>query len=219
MVQRADMRPGPSHDRNPTPQPDFVFNTKKIKTTHTPGIPLQQYRATLIGRGESFSQHDTGSHTQSAARYSTMTPWRHSHTPRDSATTPGACATDWWPFDWWPFDWVWTASHLEDGTGVHGVTVHVPPAPVLVGYIQGLRIPICELSGVDIVKEVAHVAPDCLPKIAIIGYSSEAAKKAVPHIKPRGQDPIKLLSPDGRLTLLPRLWAKVEAHDGRRGVS
>ncbi|KAL4871102.1 hypothetical protein BDV12DRAFT_206946 [Aspergillus spectabilis] len=228
--------------KSPTPGPDFTINSEKIKATHTPEIPLQKYRVTLVGKGESFDDpadllrgksgtpvtvhldltwHTAGTPYQwrIATRYEIPCTVSGTLLVGDSVTrftdAPGQRDHSWGVRDWWAFDWVWTAFHLEDGTHIHGVQVRVPPSPVSVGYIQSPQTPITELNELDVIEQVA---PNGLPKTAIIGYSSEAAEKVVLHVKPRGQGPIRLDSPDGRLTFFPRLWAEVEAQDGRQGV-
>ncbi|KAL5335415.1 kinase-like domain-containing protein [Aspergillus crustosus] len=228
----------------PTPGPDFTVDSESIKATHTPEIPLQQYRVRLIGKGESFDdpadllrgksgtgtpvtvQLDLTWHTAGtpyqwriANRYEIPCVVRGTIRIDDALTTfthaPGQRDHSWGVRDWWAFDWVWTAFHLDDGTHIHGVQVRVPPSPMSVGYLQSQTVPIAELSGVDVKEEVDS---NGLPNTAVIEYSLQSAEKVVLHIKPRGQAPIRLDSPNGRLTHFPRLWAEVEAEDGRKGV-
>ncbi|KAL4898120.1 kinase-like domain-containing protein [Aspergillus ambiguus] len=228
--------------QTPTPGPDLVINSDKIKATHTPDEPLKQYRLTLIGRGESFDDpaallcgergrpvpvhvdltwHTTGTPYQwrIATRYEIPCTVTGTILVDDSVTTlshaPGQRDHSWGTRDWWSFDWVWSAFHLDDGTQLHGVQVRLPTGAVGVGYIQSTTIPIAELSGVDVMEQVS---PDGLPQTALIKYSSDAAEDVVLHIKPLGQAPVRLESPDGRLSLFPRLWAEVCSQDGRKGV-
>ncbi|KAI9375033.1 kinase-like domain-containing protein [Aspergillus egyptiacus] len=226
----------------PNPGPDFVINSETIKATHTAEVPLERYRVTLIGRGESYDDPADLLHGKKGKPvtvhidltwHTAGTPYQWSIATRyeipctvsgtilvDSTVTqfthaPGQRDHSWGVRDWWSFDWVWTAFHLEDGTHLHGVQVRVPPAPVSVGYIQGPGLAIAELNGVDVTEQVA---PDGLPKTAIISYSSPASEQIVLHVRPRGQAPVRLDAPDGRLSFFPRLWAEVEAQDGRKGV-
>ncbi|KAL2813001.1 Ecdysteroid kinase-domain-containing protein [Aspergillus granulosus] len=226
----------------PTPGPDFIINTDKIKATHTPESPLDRYRVTLIGRGESFDDPADllrGTKGMSVNVYIDLT-WHTAGTPYqwsiatryeipctvsgtilvDNTVTqftaaPGQRDHSWGVRDWWSFDWVWTAFHLDDGTEIHGVQVRLPTGPVSVGYIQSPEIPIAELTGVEVVEQLGS---DGLPKAAIIAYSSQAAEKVVLNVRPKGHGPIRLDGPDGKLALFPRLWAEVEAQDGRKGV-
>ncbi|KAL2856503.1 kinase-like domain-containing protein [Aspergillus pseudoustus] len=226
----------------PTPGSDFAINTEKIKATHSSEVPLERYRVTLIGRGETFDdpadllRGKKGSPVNvhiDLTWHTSGTPYQWSIATRyevpctvsgiiliDNAFTqissaPGQRDHSWGVRDWWSFDWVWTAFHLDDGTEIHGVQVRLPTGPVSVGYIQSPEIPIAELSAVEVTEQIGT---DGLPKAAIIGYSSQAAEKVVLHVQPKGHGPVRLDSPDGKLAYFPRLWAEVEAQDGRRGV-
>ncbi|KAL3462201.1 Ecdysteroid kinase-domain-containing protein [Aspergillus heterothallicus] len=228
----------------PTPGPDFTINTDQIKATHTPESPLDRYRVTLIGRGESFDDPaDLLVHGKKGKpvsvyidlTWSTVgTPYQWSIATRyeipctvsgrlvidDTVTTftsaPGQRDHSWGERDWWSFDWVWTAFHLDDGTELHGVQVRLPTGPLSVGYIQGAGAPIAELSCVEVAEQIGT---DGLPRVAIISYASTVLKEnVVLHVKPRGQAPVRLDGPDGKLAYFPRLWAEVEVQDGRRGV-
>ncbi|KAL4883363.1 kinase-like domain-containing protein [Aspergillus karnatakaensis] len=227
----------------PHPTPDFTITSENINATHTPEIPLQQYRVTLTGKGESFPNPadllsgkpkgtpvtvhlDLTWHTAAtpyqwkiATRYEIPCTVSGTLTIDNTVTTfssaPGQRDHSWGVRDWWAFDWVWTAFHLDDGTHIHGVQVRVPPGPVSVGYIQGPDTSITELTGVEVVEEVGG---DGIPVQARIVYSVEGEKDVVLRIEIRGQAPVRLESPDGRVSLFPRAWAVVEAGDGRRGV-
>ncbi|KAL3444596.1 kinase-like domain-containing protein [Aspergillus insuetus] len=226
----------------PTPGADFVINTEEVKATHTAEAPLERYRVTLIGRGESFDDPDDLLHGKKGKPVSVHidltwhtagTPYQWSIATRyeipckvtgtilvDSTVTqftkaPGQRDHSWGVRDWWSFDWVWTAFHLNDGTEIHGVQVRLPTGPVSVGYIQSPTIPIAELSSVEVTEQIGM---DGLPKAAIIKYDSIAAEKVVLHVRPKGQAPVRLNGPEGKLAYFPRVWAEVETQDGRRGV-
>ncbi|KAJ0426761.1 Ecdysteroid kinase-domain-containing protein [Aspergillus carlsbadensis] len=226
----------------PTPGSDFAINTENVKATHSAEVPLETYRVTLIGRGESFEDPADllrGKKGKPVNVYIDLT-WHTSATPYqwtiamryeipckvsgtilvDNAVTqitnaPGQRDHSWGVRDWWSFDWVWTAFHLDDGTEIHGVQVRLPTGPVSVGYIQSPTIPIAELSSVQVTEQIGS---DGLPKAAIITYESMAVEKVVLHVRPRGQAPVRLDGPEGKLAYFPRVWAEVEAQDGRRGV-
>ena len=117
----------------------------------------------------------------------------------------------WAPRDWWAMDWVWSALHLDDGTHLHGVDIHIPGMPPLaVGYLQQPGQPLLELEQI---ATNATFAPDGLPLTAQLGFDDLAV-----DITLRGHAPVLLSSPDGRLSRFPRAWGTVETPDGRTGV-
>ena len=117
----------------------------------------------------------------------------------------------WAPRDWWAMDWVWSALHLDDGTHLHGVDIHIPGMPPLaVGYLQQPGQPLVELEQI---ATNATFAPDGLPLTAQLGFDDLAV-----DITLRGHAPVLLSSPDGRLSRFPRAWGTVETPDGRTGV-
>ena len=117
----------------------------------------------------------------------------------------------WAPRDWWAMDWVWSALHLDDGTHLHGVDIHIPGMPPLaVGYLQQPGQPLVELEQI---ATNATFAPDGLPLTAQLGFGDLAV-----DITLRGHAPVLLSSPDGRLSRFPRAWGTVETPDGRTGV-
>ena len=117
----------------------------------------------------------------------------------------------WAPRDWWAMDWVWSALHLDDGTHLHGVDIHIPGMPPLaVGYLQQPGQPLLELEQI---ATNATFAPDGLPLTAQLGFDDLAV-----DITLRGHAPVLLSSPDGRLSRFSRAWGTVETPDGRTGV-
>jgi hypothetical protein len=226
----------------PTPGSDFVINTENVKATHTAEAPLERYRVTLIGRGESFEDpadllrgskgkpvnvhidltwHTAGTPYQWSLATRYEIPCKVSgtllvdNTVTQVKNAAGQRDHSWGVRDWWSFNWVWTAFHLDDGTEIHGVQVRLPTGPVSVGYIQSPTIPIAELGSVEVTEQMGS---DGLPKAAIIKYESILAEKIVLHVRPRGQAPVRLDGPDGKLAYFPRVWAEVEEQDGRTGV-
>jgi hypothetical protein len=226
----------------PTPGSDFVINTENVKATHTAEVPLERYRVTLVGRGESFEDpadllrgsrgkpvnvhidltwHTAGTPYQWSLATRYEIPCKVSgtllvgNTVTQVKNAAGQRDHSWGVRDWWSFNWVWTAFHLDDGTEIHGVQVRLPTGPVSVGYIQSPTIPIAELGSVEVTEQMGS---DGLPKAAIIKYESISAEKIVLHVRPRGQAPVRLDGPDGKLAYFPRVWAEVEEQDGRTGV-
>ena len=115
--------------------------------------------------------------------------------------------------DWWSMDWVWSALHLDDGTHLHGVDLRIPGmAPVSVGYIQPPGEPVIETTSVT---AEADVATDGLPLSTTLTLQPGPLAAT---INIRGHAPVRLVSPDGRVSFFPRAWATVETTDGRGGV-
>lgn len=114
--------------------------------------------------------------------------------------------------DWWSMDWVWSALHLDDGTHLHGVDLRIPDTPpVSVGYVERRGDPLVETISVT---AQAGFAADGLPVSTTIAYEPGP----LTTIDVRGHAPVRLVSPDGRVSNFARAWAAVSTADGRRGV-
>lgn len=227
----------------PHPGSDLVINTDKVKATHNIEVPLEHYRVTLIGRGESFDDPGDllrGKRGKPVALHIDLT-WSTAGTPYQWRSTtryeipctvsgtivvdkdvttftnaPGQRDHSWGSRDWWTVDWVWSAFHLDDGTHTHAVQARLPTGfRSGVGYIQGKDLPIAELSNVEVTEEVG---PDSLIRNSKMTISSEAAGKVVFNIKTLGHGPVRLVDPTGRLSFFPRHWAEIQTEDGRKGV-
>jgi len=115
--------------------------------------------------------------------------------------------------DWWSMDWVWSALHLDDGTHLHGVDLRITGMPpVSVGYIQPPGAPVIETTAVT---ADADLATDGLPLSTTLTMQPGALTSTV---NIRGHAPVRLVSPDGRVSFFPRAWANLETADGRTGV-
>ena len=115
--------------------------------------------------------------------------------------------------DWWSMDWVWSALHLDDGTHLHGVDLRIPGMPpVSVGYVQPPGQPVIETTSVT---ADADLASDGLPLSTTLTMQPGPLTLT---INVRGHAPVRLVSPDGRVSFFPRAWATVETTDGRTGV-
>lgn len=115
--------------------------------------------------------------------------------------------------DWWTMDWVWSALHLDDGTHLHGVDLRIPGmAPVSVGYLQRPGEPVVETTAVT---AEATFAENGLPVTTALVMQPGDLTAAIDI---RGHAPVRLVSPDGRVSLFPRAWAAVQTADGRGGV-
>ena len=129
----------------------------------------------------------------------------------DLAQVRGQRDHSWAPRDWWAMDWVWSALHLDDGTHLHGVDIRIPGLPPLaVGYVQEPGRPLVEI---DQITSRDAFADNGLPISAELTFADLAAT-----ITLRGQAPVLLSSPEGRLSRFPRAWGTVETSDGRTGV-
>ncbi|AQT79829.1 phosphotransferase [Mycolicibacterium litorale] len=115
--------------------------------------------------------------------------------------------------DWWSMDWVWSALHLGDGTHLHGVDLRIPGmAPVSVGYQQRAGEPVIETTAVT---AEATFADDGLPLTTTIDFEPGPVTATVEIL---GHAPVRLVSPDGRVSYFPRAWVGVNTADGRSGV-
>lgn len=115
--------------------------------------------------------------------------------------------------DWWSMDWVWSALHLEDGTHLHGVDLRIPGmGPISVGYEQRSGEPVTETTAVT---AEATFDEDHLPVTTSIAYEPGPIETTVDI---RGHAPVRLIGPDGQISLFPRAWVAVETADGRSGV-
>ncbi len=115
--------------------------------------------------------------------------------------------------DWWSMDWVWSALHLDDGTHLHGVDLRIPgTTPISVGYIESPAAPVVETTSVT--AETIFAANE-LPASATLTMHPGPIALAIDI---RGHAPVRLVSPEGRVSQFPRAWASVRTADGRRGV-
>jgi hypothetical protein len=114
--------------------------------------------------------------------------------------------------DWWSMDWVWSALHLDDGTHLHGVDLRIPGMdPVSVGYLQRSGEPVTETTTVT---AEATFSDNGLPLSTNIEYLPGPVRTTVDI---RGHAPVRLVAPEGQVSLFPRAWVTVETVDGRTG--
>jgi hypothetical protein len=115
--------------------------------------------------------------------------------------------------DWWSMDWVWSALHLDDGTHLHGVDLRIPGmGPISVGYLQRAGEPVTETTAVT---AEATFADNHLPLTTSIVYEPGPVQTTVDI---RGHAPVRLIGPEGQISLFPRAWVTVETADGRSGA-
>ena len=211
-----------------------------IRMRHGATDPLREYRVSVSGPARSYSDPAGLLHGESGepAELSMDLSWTTSGIPFEyritsryeiPCTVTGSITVDGETFsfdavpgqrdhsngvrDWWSMDWVWSAFHLEDGTHLHGVDLRLPELPpVTVGYIQPPHRPVIETTSVT---AVASLADTGLPVSTTLTFQPGGLSA---EIEVRGNAPVRLDSPDGRVSFFPRSWVTVRTDDGRRGV-
>ncbi len=212
----------------------------EIRMSHGATTPLREYRVSVSGPGRSYDDpagllHGAGGEPAELAMdltwTSTGTPYAYRITTRYEipCTVTGSITIDGEKFtfeavpgqrdhshgvrDWWSMDWVWSAFHLDDGTHLHGVDLRLPDMPpVSVGYIQPPDAAVIETTSVN---AEASLAGNGLPLGTTLTFQPGGL---VAEIEVRGNAPVRLVSPDGRVSFFPRSWATVRTDDGRRGI-
>jgi hypothetical protein len=110
-------------------------------------------------------------------------------------------------------DWMWSALHLDDGTHLHGLDLHIPNVPPMgVGYIQDAAGKVTELESVN---DRNVFGANGLPlRTSLVldpgGISGD--------VEVRGHAPVRLTAPDGRVSEFARAWVNINTADGRSGV-
>ena len=131
----------------------------------------------------------------------------------DLSAVPGQRDHSWGARDWWGMDWVWSALHLDDGSHLHGIDLRIPGIPpVGIGYLQPPGEPLVEL---DTVTAEATFDHDDLPLSTSLSLEPGGVEAS---IAVRGHAPVRLVAPDGRVSLFARAWATVTTVDGRTGI-
>ena len=224
----------------PLPQNPNDIDSRGIRMVHSATVPLGEYRVAVEGPASSFTdpagllRGETGEPAQLAMDLS----WNTEGTPFEyriatryeiPCTVSGSITIGSQTFtfdavpgqrdhshgvrDWWSMDWVWSALHLQDGTHLHGVDLRLPDLPpVSVGYIQPPGQPVIETTSVS---TVAVLADNGLPLGTTLNFEPGGISADVEVL---GNAPVRLVSPDGRVSFFPRAWVKVSTTDGRSGV-
>lgn len=223
----------------PLPEdPDDVAGAG-VRLRHSATDPLRSYRVAVEGRGRAFSDpagllHGEAGEPAALAMdlswTTTGTPYQYGIATRyeipctvtgtlsidgDEMTldaVPGQRDHSYGVRDWWGMDWVWSALHLDDGTHLHGVDLRIADLPpVSVGYLQKDG----EITETTSVVADATIGADGLPVSTTLTF---APGDLTATIDVCGHAPVRLVSPDGRISFFPRAWAGVRTGDGRRGV-
>ena len=224
----------------PLPTDPHDFAVGDVLMRHGATEPLRQYRVEVSGPARSYDDPAGLLHGQAgqAAELSMDLTWDTSGTPFEyrittryeiPCTVTGSITVDGETItfdavpgqrdhshgvrDWWSMDWVWSAFHLEDGTHLHGVDLRLPELPpVSVGYIQPPDGAVIETTSVT---AEASLADNGLPLGTTLTFQPGGLTA---EIEVRGNAPVRLDSPDGRISFFPRSWASVRTDDGRRGI-
>ncbi len=224
----------------PLPENPNDVRSGEIEMRHAATIPMQEYRVRVSGpaqahddpsallRGEPGRPCDLGMDlvfTTSGTPYAYRIATRYEipcsvsgNVTVDGRTytftaVPGQRDHSHGVRDWWGMDWVWSALHLDDGTHLHGVDLRIPGMPpVSVGYIQPPGQSVIETTSVT---ADAELATDGMPLSTTLTMQPGPLTAI---INVRGHAPVRLVSPDGRVSFFPRAWAAIETTDGRTGV-
>ena len=221
-----------------SPDPNVV-RSGDVELRHHASEPLRVYRVEVDGPAQSFDDPAGLLHSESGrpVRLAIDLTWTTAGTPyayrvatryEIPCTVTGSVTVDGTTYefdavpgqrdhshgvrDWWGMDWVWSALHLDDGTHLHGVDLRIPDLPpVSVGYIQRDGA-VVETSSVT---AEAALAPNGLPAATTLTMEPGPIRLT---IDVQGHAPVRLVAPDGRVSIFPRAWATVETEDGRSGV-
>ncbi len=234
-------RPSPSSTAKSRCPPDpWVLRTDAFELGHSASTPLQTYRVDLRGRAQAYSdpsallRGEPGTPvdmTMNLEWATDGTPYKYRLTTRyeipctvsgtvtvgDTSyhvnSVPGQRDHSWGVRDWWSMDWMWSALHLDDGTHLHGVNIRIPGIPaVSVGYVQDRDGKVTEL---ETVNSGEAFGDNGLPLSATLSLDPG---EITGDVEVRGQAPVSLTAPDGRVSQFPRAWVSVTTADGRTGV-
>jgi len=224
----------------PIPADPNTMAVAGIELRHSATVPLQRYRVEVSGPAQAYDDPATlltggpGRATQLAMDLTWATsgaPYSYRIAERYEipCTVSGTVTADGRNYDvtsvagqrdhshgvrdWWAMDWVWSALHLDDGTHLHGVDLRIPGgSPVSVGYIEPPGSPVIETTSVTAETDVAD---NGLPVATTLTLQPGPVTATIDI---RGYAPVRLISPEGRVSSFARAWADVRTADGRTGV-
>jgi hypothetical protein len=232
---------------HPTPFSSLEVKHDKFNATHVCEEPLQKFRVTLNGKGESHDEPATllagrpGNevdvkidlvwHTVGVPyKYRIITRYEIPCTVSGSLTidgvetsftaVPGQRDHSWGGIrSWWDSDWIWSAWHLDDGTHIHAVELRPQgKSKVGVGYIQGANQEFIELNNVVGVEKMEE---NGMAISTVITCTNEKIPggKLVLDIKRIGHAPLRLVDKITKeVAMFPRCWSHVTTNDGRQGT-
>ncbi len=213
--------------------------TAGITLTQEVVEPLQTYRVTVTGRGQSYddpavllaggrgrpvevSMDLVFSTTGRPYGYRLATRYEIPCTVTGLVTVdgeihaleavPGQRDHSWGVRDWWAMDWVWSALHLDDGTHVHAVEIRLPGFDGIgAGYLQRAG-ELVELQSVDAREVFADNDLPVSTELTLEPGGVVLETRVVAHA------PVRLDADDGRVAQFPRAWVSVNTADGRTGT-
>lgn len=222
----------------PLPGTGLALQTERFTSAMIIEEPLQRFRATLNGVGESYVEAaaalrgERGEPVavaidlvweteglpyqyQITSRYEL--PCRVTGTVRVgdevlTLTGPGQRDHSWGERNWWSHDWTWASAHLDDGSRIQAVELRLPGMPVVAfGYEQRGS----ELTEISAMNAAYTIPADRQPgrTTALLGPSGTQLEW-----ESIAQAPIRLVAPDGRVCEFPRAMARVRTPDGRTGL-
>src|SRR5262249_11731845 len=125
-------------------------------------------------------------------------------------SVPGQRDHSWGVRDWWSMDWMWSALHLDDGTHLHGLDIHIPNVPAMgIGYIQDPDGKVTELHTVS-TREA--FGANGLPQNTTLSLDPG---EITGNIEVRGHASVSLVADDGRVSQFPRAWVSINTADDR----
>jgi hypothetical protein len=224
----------------PLPADAWELHTDDFELSHSSTVPLQAYRVAVRGRGQAYPdpaallRGEPGTPvemTMDLVWATDGTPYKYRMTTRyeipctvSGDVTVGGTSYridsvagqrdhSWGVRDWWSMDWMWSALHLDDGTHLHGLDLHIPNVPPMgVGYIQDAAGKVTELQSVS---DRNVFGANGLPLRTSLGLDPGGISG---DVEVRGHAPVRLTAPDGRVSEFARAWVTIDTADGRSGV-
>jgi hypothetical protein len=225
------------------PADPWKLRTDAFELSHSATAPLQAYRVDLKGRAQAYSdpaallRGEPGTPvemTMNLVWATDGTPYKYRLTTRYEipCTVSGTVSVrgikdttyrvdsvagqrdhSWGVRDWWSMDWMWSALHLDDGTHLHGLDLHIPGVPAMgIGYIQDPGGKVTELQTVR-TRDVFGV--NGLPVRTTLSLDPG---EITGDVDVRGHGPVRLTAADGRVSEFARAWVSINTTDGRSGV-
>ncbi len=224
----------------PLPADAWELHTDGFELRHSSTVPLQEYRVAVRGRGQAYPdpaallRGEPGTPvemTMDLVWATDGTPYKYRMTTRyeipctvsGNVTVGGTSYRidsvagqrdhSWGVRDWWSMDWMWSALHLDDGTHLHGLDLHIPNVPPMgVGYIQDAVGKVTELQSVS---DRNVFGANGLPLRTSLGLDPGGISA---DVEVRGHAPVCLTASDGRVSEFARAWVNINTADGRSGV-
>ena len=116
----------------------------------------------------------------------------------------------WGARDWWALRWCWMAVHLDDGSRWHSAAT-----PAFPGFGMGCFSRDGKVTEIASITASAGITPE-----GLFGDTAESVEPGAHELvlSPVGFAPVRMESPDGKVSFFPRATCRVSASDGRRGI-